>query len=120
MSHELIRLIDAWAANTKTTRSETIRRLVEQALLKDDPDQKQAACKPGSRAPTRHAGVGVAAKMITASGLATSKRSSQMAAEAIDRLGDKSAPIEEQARRKRRLIKGPPEFREMRGQKPKA
>src|SRR5439155_19736851 len=57
MSHELIRLIDAWAANTKTTRSETIRRLVEQALLKDDPDQKQAARKPGSRAPTRHAGV---------------------------------------------------------------
>jgi hypothetical protein len=118
MSHELIRLIDAWAVKTKTTRSEAIRRLVEQALLKA-PDERKAR-KPGSRAPTPRAGVGVAAKMITASGLATSKRSSQMAAEAIDRLGDKSAPVEEQARRKRRLIKGPPEFREMRGQNPKA
>jgi hypothetical protein len=43
-----------------------------------------------------------------------------MASEAIDRLGDKSAPVEEQERRKRRLIKGPPEFREMRARKPKA
>jgi hypothetical protein len=61
------------------------------------------------------------AKMVAGAGLArTSKKSSEMAGEAIDRLGDKSAPVEEQARRKRRLIKGPPEFREMRGQKPKA
>jgi hypothetical protein len=63
---------------------------------------------------------GSAAKMITAAGLDKSKeRSSQMAAEAIDRVGDTSAPVEEQARRNRRLIKGPPEFREMRGQRPK-
>jgi transcriptional regulator with XRE-family HTH domain len=61
------------------------------------------------------------AKMIRGAGLAkVSKKSSEMASEAIDRLGDKSAPVEEQARRKRRLIKGPSEFREMRGQKPKA
>jgi hypothetical protein len=44
-----------------------------------------------------------------------------MAGREIDRVADKSAPTEEQARRKRRLIKGPPEFREMRGhaRKPK-
>ena len=82
-------------------------------------DVATPAKKRLSRTPTPRAGVGVAAKMITASGLATSKRSSQMASEAIDRLGDKSASVKEQARRKRRLIKGPPEFREMRGQKPK-
>jgi hypothetical protein len=41
-----------------------------------------------------------------------------MAAREIDRLGDKSAPIEEQDRRKWQLIKGPAEFREMRGHLP--
>jgi hypothetical protein len=37
----------------------------------------------------------------------------------IDRLADKSASPEEQAKRKRRLMKGPPEFREMRDDLPK-
>jgi hypothetical protein len=37
----------------------------------------------------------------------------------IDWLGDKSAPPEEQAKRKRRLVKGPSEFREMRDDLPK-
>ena len=42
-----------------------------------------------------------------------------MAGEEIDRRGDQAVPVEEQARRKRRLIKGPSEFREMR-ERPKA
>ena len=37
-----------------------------------------------------------------------------MAGEQIDRAGDKSASVKEQARRKRRLIKGPVEFRGVR------
>ena len=37
-----------------------------------------------------------------------------MAGCTLDRFTDKSAPAEEQAKRKRRLLKGPSEFREMR------
>ena len=37
----------------------------------------------------------------------------------LDRLADASATDDQRARRKRRLIKGPSEFREMRGRKPK-
>jgi hypothetical protein len=42
-----------------------------------------------------------------------------MAGREIDRLADRSATSEEQAQRKRRLIKGPREFRDMRGDLPK-
>ena len=42
-------------------------------------------------------------------------KASEMAAQEIDRLIDPSAPDEEQQRRKRRLIKGPKEFRDVRG-----
>jgi hypothetical protein len=42
-----------------------------------------------------------------------------MAAEELDRLGDQSLPDEERERRKRRLTKGPTEFRDMRGDQPK-
>jgi hypothetical protein len=37
-----------------------------------------------------------------------------MAGRTIDDIGDKTLPSEEQQRRKRRLIRGPKEFREMR------
>jgi hypothetical protein len=37
-----------------------------------------------------------------------------MAARAIDDIGDKTLPTDEQQRRKRRLIRGPKEFREIR------
>jgi hypothetical protein len=37
-----------------------------------------------------------------------------MAAEVVDRLNDASAPLEEKEKRKRKLIKGPREFRDMR------
>jgi hypothetical protein len=45
----------------------------------------------------------------------TGAKASELAGEMIDWLSDQSAPAEEQAKRKRRLIKGPSEFREMRG-----
>ena len=41
-------------------------------------------------------------------------RAAGMAGEQIDRVGDKSASVKKQARRKRRLIKGPVEFRGVR------
>ena len=44
-------------------------------------------------------------------------KASQMAAQEIDRLIDPSAPDEEWQRRKRRLIKGPKEFRGLRGKR---
>lgn len=109
----MIDSIEVWARRNECSRSEAIRRLVELGLLaKDHPSEKP---KPAGKRSAVDA-----AKMITAAGLETSKRSSQMAGEAIDRLGDASATVDERARRKRRLIKGPSEFREMRAQKPKA
>ena len=47
---------------------------------------------------------------------------SLMAGRAIDRLADTSAPDEEQANRKKRLLQGPKEFREMsaKSRRPKA
>jgi len=41
-------------------------------------------------------------------------RAADMAGQEIDRLGDHSATVEERAKRKRRLLKGPREFRHMR------
>jgi hypothetical protein len=47
------------------------------------------------------------------------RKAAEMAGREIDRLADRSATSEEQAQRKRRLIKGPREFRDMRGDLPK-
>ena len=47
-------------------------------------------------------------------------KASEMAGEEIDRLGDPSATDEERQLRKRRLIKGPKEFQELRRNRPKA
>jgi len=41
-------------------------------------------------------------------------RAAEMAASAIDHMRDKTAPAEEQQRRKRKLIRGPREFRQIR------
>jgi hypothetical protein len=41
-----------------------------------------------------------------------------MAGEAIDRQADQSATVEERESRKRRLLKGPAEFRELRRDHP--
>jgi hypothetical protein len=47
------------------------------------------------------------------------RKAAEMASREIDRLADQAATSEEQAQRKRRLIKGPREFRDMRGDLPK-
>jgi transcriptional regulator with XRE-family HTH domain len=47
------------------------------------------------------------------------RKASEMAGEQIDKLGDSSATSEERQTRKRRLLKGPPEFRDLRVDHPK-
>ena len=44
-------------------------------------------------------------------------KASEMAAQEIERLIDPTAPDEERQRRKRRLVKGPKEFRDIRGKR---
>ena len=52
-------------------------------------------------------------------GTAEGQKASTLADRAAERLVDKSLPVEEQQRRKRALIKGPKEFREIREDLPK-
>jgi hypothetical protein len=86
--------IAKWAArNGAASRSEAIRRLVELGLASVKP------MKPGSRK--------------------AAARASAMAGRQIDKLVNPAMPEEERHARKRRLIKGPREFREMRGDQPK-
>jgi hypothetical protein len=47
-------------------------------------------------------------------------RAAELAAKAIDKIADPSAPPDERAQRVRRLTKGPEEFREVRVDRPKA
>jgi metal-responsive CopG/Arc/MetJ family transcriptional regulator len=77
--------IDRWRREHGVkTRSEAIQRLLEQALG-SDPERRRSR-KAAAKA-------------------------SELAGREIDRLADPSATTEEQAERKRRLIKGPQEFR---------
>ena len=89
--------VDAWASSQddKPGRSEAIRRLVELGLE--------------VKTPTRYA-VSKSARKLRAQELAT---------KAIEKMVDPSAPPEERAERRRRLTKGPTEFREDRVDQPK-
>ncbi len=82
--------VDAWAAKQgdKPGRSEAIRRLVEIGLKAKSPK-----------------GVRYEAQK---------NRAKEMAGGAIDKLTDHSAHPDDQANRKRRLLKGPEEFRDLR------
>ena len=84
---ETIAAIDTWTAGHELTRSEAIRRLVEIGLA--------AVRRAGTR--RKHA-----------------SKALELASAAIDRLADPSLSDEERQLRKRRLLKGPREFRELR------
>jgi hypothetical protein len=73
-----------------------------------------------SEATRRLVELGLAAgKKFAAPSQQTAATAKKLAAEQIDRMGDSAAPAEEQASRKRRLLKGPEEFREARVDRPK-
>jgi hypothetical protein len=92
LPHQLAAL-DAWMAKHSpgSTRSEAIRRLLEQNL----PSPTRARVRGGAH------------------------RASELAAKTLERLADESRPASEHARAKRRLIHGPKEFREIRADQPK-
>jgi hypothetical protein len=93
---EQLGALDGWIDGQadKPSRPEAIRRLLTHALA--------------SRVRTGR------------SGKETTREASDMAARAVEHLSDRSVPAEEQARRKRALIKGPKEFRDIRGDQPVA
>jgi hypothetical protein len=89
--------IDAWIASSpdkNITRAHAIRRLVALGLRVKTPSQPVG--KPGRR-----------------------MRARELATKAIEQIIDPDAPPEERAQRRRRLTKGPPEFREDRVDLPK-
>jgi hypothetical protein len=87
LAPEAVAAIDRWAAGKGLTRSEAIGRLVELGLA--------GAQRAGAR------------KRKAA-------KATEMASREIDRLGDPSASDEERQLRKRRLLGGPGEFRDLR------
>jgi hypothetical protein len=90
MPSELTAAVQGWAIrqSDRPARSEAFRRLVEMGLA------SSALSRPHS-AKTR-------------------AQAADMASKTIDRHTDQSASAEEQASRKRRLLKGPKEFRGLR------
>jgi hypothetical protein len=91
----LMKQIMDWAKSQGATRSEAIRRLVEIGLKVKTPARPVG--KPGRRL-----------------------RAQELAAKAIEKIIDPAAAPEERAQRRRRLTKGPTEFREARVDQPKA
>jgi hypothetical protein len=91
LSAELRATVDKWSAkqDDEPSRSEAIRRLVELGL------KAKAPARPVSKPDRR-------------------LRAQELAAKAIDKIADPSALPEERAQRRRRLTKGPEEFREVR------
>ena len=87
-------VLDVWIAKQKEpdlSRPEAIRRLVEIGLAKSSPSDRLRAT-----------------------------RAKELAERAIEKVGDPAAPPAERAERRRRLTKGPSEFRDDRVDQPKA
>jgi hypothetical protein len=89
--------LDAWIKKhaPDLSRPEAIRRLVDLGLTVKAP--ARALGKPDRRS-----------------------RAQELAAKAIDKIGDPAVHPEEHAQRRRRLTKGPEEFRDVRVDRPKA
>jgi len=85
--------LDVWRRKEEDlpSRAEAIRRLVEQAL---NTQTDIRPIKPEAQ-----------------------QKAAELAAREIDKVTDRNLPIEERAQRKRRLVKGPREFRDIRGSK---
>jgi hypothetical protein len=83
---ETIGAVLAWAKRHEVSRSEAVRRLVELGLT-----VKTKAKQPSA---------------------ARAVRAKELATKTIEKIIDPTAPPEERAQRRRRLTKGPSEFRE--------
>jgi hypothetical protein len=89
-------VLDVWIerqSEPRPSRPEAIRRLIEQAL----------AGKGGKRPPSKEA----------------ARKAEQMAARELEKLGSPSLPEPDLQQRKRTLIRGPKEFRDIRADLPK-
>ena len=87
---KLTAAIDNWAEeNGVSSRSDAIRRLVELGLAASQPLRRR--------------------------NLEAASKALELAAQELDKLIDPSTPDEERKMRKRRLLRGPKEFRDMRG-----
>jgi metal-responsive CopG/Arc/MetJ family transcriptional regulator len=86
LPQEFTNRVDQWARQNRVTRSEAIRRLVEIALAGTSPKQRSRTARSKAR---------------------------ELANAQLEALLDPTVPTEERQRRKRRLIKGPQEFREV-------
>jgi hypothetical protein len=95
-SEAFLKSVDAWRRKQPDlpTRSEAIRRIVEHAL----------GPSPANRRSNKR----------------KAQKASELAGRAVEGVVDKSMPMEEQQRRKRAVIKGPKEFREIREDLPKS
>ncbi len=90
----LLKSIDQWAKqNAASGRSDAMRRLLELGL----------AGAPSARRLNK----------------AAKRKAAEIASQEIDRLGNQTIANEESARRKRQLIQGPREFRDVRTDQPK-
>ena len=99
LSDEFIATIEAWAAQQpdQPGRSAAIRRLVERGLSV----RTKTSTSPRLR-------------------VAHADRAKDLATKAIEKIIDPASPPEERAQRRRRLTKGPSEFREDRVDLPKS
>jgi hypothetical protein len=86
-SQRILRLLDRWRRERSQTRAGAVKSLVELALATES-----------KRRPSR--------KLTAAA--------ADLAGKAIDQQADPSADVTERARRKRRLLEGPTEFRQAR------
>jgi hypothetical protein len=102
----------------KLSESDQVR--LAPAVLKtiDDWRGKQPDLPDRAEAIRRLVGLSISSPTRSHSPKPRSK-AADMAAEAIDRHADRSATSEEQESRKRRLLKGPKEFRDLRRDHPK-
>jgi hypothetical protein len=95
MSSAALKVLDDWRRRQDDLpdRPEAIRRLVEQAVTSAD------------------------TRPIT---VESQHKAAELAEREIDKVADRDLPPEERAQRKRRLIKGPSEFREIRAKRAKS
>ncbi|MET4240711.1 hypothetical protein [Bradyrhizobium sp. RT10b] len=95
---EIVAAVDQWAAKNETTRSDAIKQLVELGLT----------VKAKSRAKSEDA----------QQRQETKQRARELAGDTINEITDKAASPDDQASRKRRLVKGPEEFQNVRRDRP--